>query len=121
MIFNFGSYWIPATAVPARVTLIVTTFLASTFILQSVSGETVKVSYTTPLQLFMLVSVVLIVVAIVEYMVVLFIKERHEVRIFLGCILSPFSTPSHSIDIYFVSNVVIKSLRLTIREVTPLA
>ncbi|XP_057291821.1 glycine receptor subunit alpha-3-like [Hydractinia symbiolongicarpus] len=78
MIFNFGSYWIPATAVPARVTLIVTTFLASTFILQSVSGETVKVSYTTPLQLFMLVSVVLVVVAIVEYMVVLFIKERHK-------------------------------------------
>ena len=27
MVFNIGSYWVPDTALPARVTLIVTTFL----------------------------------------------------------------------------------------------
>ena len=34
MVFNNASYWIPDTALPARVTLIVTTFLTSTYILQ---------------------------------------------------------------------------------------
>ena len=50
MIFNIGSYWVPDTALPARVTLIVTTFLTNTFILQSVSEQTVRVSTSTSLQ-----------------------------------------------------------------------
>ena len=52
MVFNIGSYWIPDTALPARVTLIVTTFLTNVFILQSVSEQTVRVSNTTSLQVY---------------------------------------------------------------------
>lgn len=80
LVFNLGSYWIPASAVPARVTLIVTTFLASTFILQSVSEQTVKVPYTTPMQLFLLVNIVFIVFAIVEYVVILYFMMEEKTK-----------------------------------------
>ena len=78
MVFNFGSYWVPPSAIPARVTLIVTTMLANAFILQSATEETVKVNYTTPMQLFLIINVMFIVTAIVQYLVVLLFRTRHK-------------------------------------------
>ncbi|XP_057310828.1 gamma-aminobutyric acid receptor subunit rho-3-like [Hydractinia symbiolongicarpus] len=71
LIFAFGTFWVPDTAVPARMGMIVTSFLANVFILQAVSEETVKVSYTTPMQMFLVVNITLIVFSMVEYLVIL--------------------------------------------------
>ena len=83
MVFNFASYWIPHTAMPARVTLIMTTFLTITFILQHVTAQTAKSTTTTSLQVFLIVSVTLVVVAILEFMVVLFFSKKRENQVIL--------------------------------------
>ena len=57
IVFNMGSYWIPDTALPARMTLIVTTFLSSVFMLQSVSSDHVHTPTTTSLQVFVTFSI----------------------------------------------------------------
>ena len=75
-ILNLGSYWIPDTAMPARVTLIITTFLANMFILQSVSEQTVKVSYTTAMQLFLLVNILFLMTSIIQYLILLNMKNK---------------------------------------------
>ncbi|XP_057310834.1 uncharacterized protein LOC130648762 [Hydractinia symbiolongicarpus] len=56
--------------------MIVTSFLANVFILQAVSEETVKVSYTTPMQMFLVVNITLIVLALIEYLFILHGKEK---------------------------------------------
>ena len=81
MIFNFTSYWIPHTAMPARVTLIMTTFLTITFILQHVTAQTAKATTTTSLQIFLIVSVTLVVIAILEFMVVLYYSKKGELEV----------------------------------------
>ena len=65
--FNLGSYWIPDRAVPARVSLIITTFLSSMFILMSVTDETVKVSYISAMLVFMLVNIAFLVTASLDH------------------------------------------------------
>ena len=75
-IFNLCSYWLPDHAMPARISLIITTFLANTFILQSVSDQTVKVSYTTAMQLFLLVNVIFLMTSILQYLVVVHLKKK---------------------------------------------
>ena len=82
MVFNFVSYWIPHTAIPARVTLIVTTFLTLMLILQSVSEQTAKATSTTSLQIFLMFSVILVVVAIVEFLIVLYLDSLNQVTLF---------------------------------------
>ena len=57
IVFNMSSYWVPDTALPARMTLIVTTFLSSVFVLQSVSGDSVRTPTTTSLQVFVTFSI----------------------------------------------------------------
>ena len=71
MILNMGSYWIPHTAIPARICLIGTTFLTNVFILQGVTEQTVRVDVTTSLQMFVLVNIVMVVVALLQYIAVL--------------------------------------------------
>lgn len=71
MMFNFGSYWLPPSAVPARITLIVTTVLTNVVILQSATEQTVKVKYVTPMQLFLIVNILFILISIIEYVLVL--------------------------------------------------
>ena len=78
VVFNIGSYWIPDTAEPARVTLIITTFLASILILQSVTEETVKVSYLTSMQIFLMVNIGFLVTAILQYLCILYLRARKE-------------------------------------------
>ena len=79
MIFNFVSYWIPHTAIPARVTLVITTFLTLMLILQSVSAQTAKATTTTSLQIFLMFSVLIVVLAIVEFLVVLYVDSLEKV------------------------------------------
>ena len=61
---------------PARVTLIITTFLASTLILQSVTEQTIQVPYTTSMQLFLLVNIMFLLLSIFQYLALLFLKGR---------------------------------------------
>ena len=74
--FAFGSFWIPDSAVPARMGMIVTSFLASVFILQAVSEQTVKVSYTTPMQIFLLINILLIVASMIVYILIITAKKN---------------------------------------------
>ncbi|XP_057311180.1 glycine receptor subunit alpha-2-like [Hydractinia symbiolongicarpus] len=76
MVFNFGSFWIPPSAVPARVALIVTTLLINVVILQSVTEQIVKVEYVTAMQLFLLINILFVLLAVVEYLVVLALEIR---------------------------------------------
>lgn len=76
MVFNFGSFWIPPSAVPARVALIVTTLLTNVVILQSVTEQIVKVEYVTAMQLFLLINILFVLLAVVEYLVVLALEKR---------------------------------------------
>ena len=76
MILNMGSYWIPHTAIPARVCLIGTTFLTNVFILQGVTEQTVRADVTTSLQVFVLVNIVMVVVALLQYIAVLHMVSK---------------------------------------------
>ncbi|XP_057310827.1 gamma-aminobutyric acid receptor subunit rho-1-like [Hydractinia symbiolongicarpus] len=76
LIFAFGTFWVPDTAVPARMGMIVTSFLANVLILQAVSEKTVKVPYTTPMQMFLVVNITLIVFAMVEYLIIMHGKNK---------------------------------------------
>lgn len=74
--FNLGSYWIPDQAVPARVSLIITTFLSSMFILMSIMDETVKVSYITSMQIFMIVNISFLMTAIIQFLTILHLRSK---------------------------------------------
>ena len=77
--FAFGTFWVPDTAIPARMGMIVTSFLSSIFILQSVSENTVRVPYTTAMQLFLIANLFLIATTMVQYLIILCARNR-EVR-----------------------------------------
>ena len=70
VILSWGTFQIPATAYPARVTLIMSNFLANAFILQHASSEYTKVEYTTAIELFLLVNISFIMITMLEYMLV---------------------------------------------------
>ena len=57
LIFNTASYWVPDTALPVRMTLVVTTFLSSVLMLQKVNNGNVRSSTTTALQIFVTFSI----------------------------------------------------------------
>jgi len=78
MIFNMASYWIPPSAVPARVGLIITTFLTSQFVLQSVSTHTAKSSQTSSLQIFLVFSILLVATSMIVFIVVLVLMNREQ-------------------------------------------
>ena len=82
MILNFSSYWIPDEAVPARITMIVTTFLTITFNLQAATDSTVKISYINPMQWFLGVNILFIVASVVQYMILLTLKNKKRVSSF---------------------------------------
>ena len=84
MILNLSSYYIPAAAAPARVTLIVTSFLTSTFILKASTERTVKLSFMNPMQLFLTVNIMFIVASMVQYIIVLTTSRRMKVSIELN-------------------------------------
>ena len=57
LIFNTASYWVPDTALPLRMTLVVTTFLTSILMLRAVNSDNVRSSTTTALQIFVTFSI----------------------------------------------------------------
>ena len=69
--FAFGTFWVPDSAVPARMGMIVTSFLSNTFILQGVTERTVRVPHVTPMQYFLVVNVGMIVLSLLEYLLIL--------------------------------------------------
>ena len=75
-----GSYWLPSTEDDSgRVGLIVTTFLAMIFVLQSVTEEMAKTSSATSLHIFVIVNIVFIVVSIIEFIMVMKTSARNKV------------------------------------------
>ena len=80
MVFNMGSYWLPNSALPARMTLIITTFLSNIVILQRVNEQTVRIPTTTSLQMFALFSVLTLVTAMIQYLFLLHHKSHSSKR-----------------------------------------
>ena len=71
VILSLATFHLPATAYPARIALIMTSFLASTFILQHASSEYTKVKYTTAIEIYLLVNICSIMIIMFEYIIVL--------------------------------------------------
>ncbi|XP_065065154.1 gamma-aminobutyric acid receptor subunit rho-3-like isoform X2 [Rhopilema esculentum] len=72
---SFTTFFIPPTAVPARVTLIVTNFLSTMFIFGSTSSLIPKEPYITAMEIYSLVNIVFIIMVMFEYILVLKIKS----------------------------------------------
>ena len=68
---SWCTFWIPPSAVPARVTLIVTNFLSSLFIFESAAASIPKVPYQTAMEMFNLTNTSCIIFGMVEYIMVL--------------------------------------------------
>ena len=71
VIMTWGTFWLPSSTYPARVTLIVTNFLASTYILQGDIANITRVPYATALEVFLLGNITFILAAMLEYIIVL--------------------------------------------------
>lgn len=71
VILSWSTFWIPPSAVPARVTLIVTNFLTSMLVFSSAGSLIPEVSYHTAIELFVLINSILIFLAMFEYIIVL--------------------------------------------------
>jgi len=78
MVMNLGSYWIPENAVPARVALIITTFLSNTIILQKATEMTAKLDLINPMQIFLVVNTMFIVVSLIQFLLVLSAKMAEK-------------------------------------------
>ena len=79
VILSFTTFFIPPTAVPARVTLIVTNFLSTMFIFGSTSSLIPKEPYITAMEIYSLINIVFIILVMVEYILVLkfkFLKSK---------------------------------------------
>ena len=82
VVLTWSTFWIPDKAVPARITLIVTNFLSTAFILQSASSKIPKVPYTTPLEVYLFTNVLFIIAVLGEYLLVLNFCSKKEVNSF---------------------------------------
>ena len=71
MVLTWGSFWIPASAYPARIALILTNCLASCVILRGLGSELPKTEYTTALEIYIIVNLTLIICTMFEYLFVL--------------------------------------------------
>ena len=81
VVLTWATFWIPADAVPARVTLIVTNFLSTVFVIQQELGKIIRVDYTTAMQLLLMANLIFVSLAMVEYLIVLNITIKKKVRI----------------------------------------
>eukprot|EP00112_Aurelia_sp_Birch-Aquarium-sp1_P018049 Seg425.4 transcript_id=Seg425.4/GoldUCD/mRNA.D3Y31 product="Gamma-aminobutyric acid receptor subunit rho-1" protein_id=Seg425.4/GoldUCD/D3Y31 len=78
VVLTWGTFWIPARAVPARVTLIVTNFLTTIFVIQQEGLKIIRVDYTTAVQIFLVVNLFFVLLSMVEYLVVLNVRSCHK-------------------------------------------
>eukprot|EP00794_Sanderia_malayensis_P019106 gene19106-21022_t len=72
---SWSTFYIPATAVPARVTLIVTNFLSTMFIFGSTASMIPMVPYITAMEMYSLVNIIFIILVMMEYILVLSSKS----------------------------------------------
>ena len=100
MVLNLSSYYVPAAAAPARVTLIVTSFLTSTFILKAATERTVKLSFMNPMQLFLTVNIMFIVASMVQYIIVLTTSRRMKVSMELNRVCQKQNTWCGILDFF---------------------
>lgn len=80
VVLTWATFWIPPKAVPARVTLIVTNFLSTIFVIQQEVGKIIRVDYTTAVQVLLITNLVFVFLAMLEYLVVLNVKDTSKVR-----------------------------------------
>ena len=78
---SFTTFFIPPTAVPARVTLIVTNFLSTMFIFGSTSSLIPKEPYITAMEVYSLINIVFIITVMIEYIFVLKLKAWKAKRL----------------------------------------
>ena len=81
VVLTWATFWIPPRAVPARVTIIVTNFLSTIFVIQQEVGKIIRVDYITAVQVLLITNLVFILLAMVEYLIVLNVKDRTKVSI----------------------------------------
>ena len=74
VVLSFTTFFIPPSAVPARVTLIVTNFLSTMFIFGSTSSLIPKEPYITAMEIYSLINIVFIILVMAEYILVLKLK-----------------------------------------------
>ena len=93
VMLTWATFWIPGKAVPARVTLVVTNFLSTMFILQSSASHIPKVTYTTALEVYLFTNVLFIIGVMLEYMVVLNYCPKRKVCVIVTNYLLADSEP----------------------------
>eukprot|EP00112_Aurelia_sp_Birch-Aquarium-sp1_P002757 Seg1305.7 transcript_id=Seg1305.7/GoldUCD/mRNA.D3Y31 product="Glycine receptor subunit alpha-3" protein_id=Seg1305.7/GoldUCD/D3Y31 len=76
VMLTWATFFIPHKSVPARVTLIVTNFLATVFVTQSATSQVASVDYTTALEVYLVTNVVFISITLIEYLFVLNLPNR---------------------------------------------
>ena len=79
VILTWATFWIPPKAVPARVTLIVTNFLSTIFVIQQEGLKITRVDYTTAIQIFLMTNLVFVMLSMVEYLIVLNVPPKVKV------------------------------------------
>jgi len=94
VMLSFTTFFILPSAVPARVTLIVTNFLSTMFIFGSTASLIPKKPYITAMEIYSLINIVFIILVMVEYIIVLKFKALKNKR------LSKSSTVSDKTDNY---------------------
>ena len=80
VVFTWATFWIPAAAVPARVTLIVTNFLSTIFVIEQELAKIIRVEYTTAMQILLITNLIFVSLAMVEYLFILNIIRKRKVR-----------------------------------------
>merc|ERR1719378_25325 len=71
---TWASFWLPTSSYPARIALIVTSFLASIVLYQ---GSTLHVHQMTVMQVFLFGNISFIVVTLLEYLLAIKIDHRN--------------------------------------------
>ena len=69
VVMSWATFWLPITTYPARITLIVTNFLASAYILEAASASISRKHYATALEIFLMTNIAFIVAAMLEYII----------------------------------------------------
>jgi len=80
VIISWCQFWISADAVPARVSLSVTTVLAILFLSSTINENMPKVSYMKAIDYFLSVSFLFIFCTLLEYVVVLNTEPEFRFR-----------------------------------------
>ena len=70
-VLSFGSFFIPATAFPARIALVLTNSLATCVLLRGMKNELPGMHYMTAVEIYLIANLVFIVSVLFQYVLVL--------------------------------------------------